>query len=191
LLENQFNVVGTVGNGRAVIRAATELKPDLIVLDVAMPVLNGLDAGEQVKREHPAIKLIFLTVDTDADVAAEAFRRGASAYLLKTCAPSELVAAVWEVLRGNTYLSQGLPRHAVNYLRRRGEAMVEENARLSVREREVLQLLAEGKEMSEIAAVLNIKTRTVAYYKYEMMNKLGVTTNADLVRYAMKKHMIA
>jgi DNA-binding NarL/FixJ family response regulator len=186
LLEPHFDVVGIVGDGAAVVRAARELTPDLIVIDIAMPVLNGLNAGEQVKQSYPAIKLIYLTVDTDPDVAAEAFRRGASAYLLKTCAPSELVLAIREVLGGKTYLSEGLPRDAVNYLRRRGQRMVEENARLTKRQRQVLQLLVEGKQMKEIGTALDIKTRTVAFHKYEIMKKLGLKTDADLVRYALR-----
>ena len=191
LLENQFDVLGIAKNGRAAIRAAEELRPDLIVLDIAMPVLNGLDAGEQIKKAHPAIRFIYLTVNTDPDVTAEAFRRGASAYLLKTCAASELVLAVWEVLRGRTYLSQGLPRHAINYLRRQGEEMPIKGEKLTQRQREVLQLLAEGKVMKEVGSVLDMKARTVAFHKYRIMERLGATTNADLVRYAVKKHMVA
>src|ERR1700691_956985 len=108
LLETEFDVVGTVSNGRALVRAAGELKPDVIVVDVAMPILNGLDAGRQVKEVLPAVKLVFLTMNPDVEVAAEAFRRGASGYLLKTCAAAELVVAVREVLRGKTYMSPAL-----------------------------------------------------------------------------------
>jgi DNA-binding NarL/FixJ family response regulator len=190
LLEDQFDVVGIVGNGVAVVQAAIELKPDIIVLDLAMPVLNGLDAGEQVKKAQPAIKLVYLTVNRDPEVAAEAFRRGASAYLLKTCTASELASAVWEVLRGKTYLSQELPHHTVNYFRRRGKEMVEEDARLTERQREIVRLIAEGKEMKEVATILHVKPRTVAFHKYEIMKKLGVKNDAELVRYAMKRRLI-
>ena len=110
LLEGEFSVVGIVGDGRAMVQAAAALRPEIILVDVAMPVLNGLDAGEQVKKMWPAIKLIYLTMNSDPEVAADAFRRRASGYLLKTCASSELVAAVRAVLRGNTYLSRTLPR---------------------------------------------------------------------------------
>jgi DNA-binding NarL/FixJ family response regulator len=191
LLETEFEVVGTVNNGRALVRAATELKPDVIVVDVAMPILNGLDAGQQVKETCPAVKLVFLTMNSDIELAAEAFRRGASGYLLKTCAASEMVTAVHEVLRGRSYMSKTLRREDVNYLRRTEAKLVEENERLTERQREVLQLLAEGKVMKEIADILNMTTRTVAFHKYRMMEALGAKSNAELVRYAVRHHLVA
>ena len=191
LLETEFEVVGTVNNGRALVRAAVELKPDVIVVDVAMPILNGLDAGQQVKENCPAVKLVFLTMNSDIELAAEAFRRGASGYLLKTCAASEMVTAVHEVLRGRSYMSKTLRRDDVNYLRRTETRLVEENERLTERQREVLQLLAEGKVMKEIADILNMTTRTVAFHKYRMMEALGAKSNAELVRYAVRHHIVA
>jgi len=190
LLETEFEVVGTVNNGRALVRAATELKPDVIVVDVAMPILNGLDAGQQVKETCPAVKLVFLTMNSDIELAAEAFRRGASGYLLKTCAASEMVTAVHEVLRGRSYMSKTLRREDVNYLRRTETKLVEEDERLTERQREVLQLLAEGKVMKEIADILNMTTRTVAFHKYRMMEALGAKSNAELVRYAVRHHIV-
>lgn len=191
LLETEFEVVGTVNNGRALVRAATELKPDVIVVDVAMPILNGLDAGQQVKETCPAVKLVFLTMNSDIELAAEAFRRGASGYLLKTCAASEMVTAVHEVLRCRSYMSKTLRREDVNYLRRTEAKLVEEDERLTERQREVLQLLAEGKVMKEIADILNMTTRTVAFHKYRMMEALGAKSNAELVRYAVRHHIVA
>lgn len=191
LLETEFEVVGTVSNGRALVRTAMELKPDVIVVDVAMPILNGLDAGQQVKETFPAIKLVFLTMNSDIELAAEAFRRGASGYLLKTCAASEMVDAVHEVLRGRSYISKTLHRHDINYLRRTETKLVEEDERLTERQREVLQLLAEGKVMKEIADILNMTTRTVAFHKYRMMEALGAKSNAELVRYAVRHHIVA
>jgi DNA-binding NarL/FixJ family response regulator len=191
LLETEFEVVGTVNNGRALVRAATELKPDVIVVDVAMPILNGLDAGQQVKETCPAVKLVFLTMNSDIELAAEAFRRGASGYLLKTCAASEMVTAVHEVLRGRSYMSKPLRRDDINYLRRTETKLVQENERLTERQREVLQLLAEGKVMKEIADILNMTTRTVAFHKYRMMEALGAKSNAELVRYAVRHHIVA
>jgi len=191
LLETEFEVVGTVNNGRALVRAATELKPDVIVVDVAMPILNGLDAGQQVKEPCPAVKLVFLTMNSDIELAAEAFRRGASGYLLKTCAASEMVTAVHEVLRGRSYMSKPLRRDDINYLRRTETKLVQENERLTERQREVLQLLAEGKVMKEIADILNMTTRTVAFHKYRMMEALGAKSNAELVRYAVRHHIVA
>ena len=191
LLETEFQVVGTVSNGRAMVRAAADLKPDVIVVDVAMPILNGLDAGQQVKEIAPSAKLIFLTMNNDIELAAEAFRRGASGYLLKTCAASELVMAVHEVLRGRSYMSKSLRKDDVNYLRRTEAKLVEEDERLTERQREVLQLLAEGKVMKEIADILNMTTRTVAFHKYRMMEALGAKSNAELVRYAVRHHIVA
>ena len=191
LLEIEFNVVDIVGDGRAMIRSAGELKPDLMLVDVSMPILNGLDAGERVKEMLPAVKFVYLTVNPDPEVAAEAFHRGASGYLLKTCACSELVVAVREILRGNTYISRTLPRDRINYLRRRNREMVEEAARLTERQREVLQLLAEGRVMWEIADILNMTTRTVAFHKYKIMERIGAKSSAELVRYAVRNHIIA
>jgi DNA-binding NarL/FixJ family response regulator len=190
LLETEFEVVGTVGNGRDLVKAAAQLKPDVIVVDVAMPVLNGLDAGQQVKEMWPAVKLVFLTMNPDPEVAAEAFRRGGSAYLLKTCASSEMVVAVREVLRGKTYMSRTIPKDTVNYLRRQ-DKIAEGEERLTERQREVLQLLAEGKVMKEVGTILNMTTRTVAFHKYRIMEVLGAKSNAELVRYAVRKHMVA
>jgi DNA-binding NarL/FixJ family response regulator len=191
LLETEFDVIGIVGNGRALVRTATELKPDLILVDVAMPILNGLDAGGQVKEMSPAVKLVYLTVNSGPEVAAEAFHRGASGYLLKTCACSELVIAVREALRGNTYISRTLPKDRINYLRRQSKGFVEEDARLTERQREVLQLLAEGKMMKEIGDILSMTTRTVAFHKYRIMEVLGARSSAELVRYAVRNNIIA
>ena len=191
LLENDFEVVGTVGDGRALVRAAGELKPDVILVDIAMPVLNGLDAGRQIKKVLPTVKLIYLTMNPDADVAAEAFARGASGYLLKTCAATEMVQAVREVLRGKTYISKALSRDTIDSLRWQHKTLVNEEERLTDRQREVLQLLAEGKVMKEIGGILHMTTRTVAYHKYRIMEVLGTRSNAELVKYAVRNHIVA
>jgi DNA-binding NarL/FixJ family response regulator len=190
LLETEFEVVGIVNDGRAMVRTAAELKPDAIVVDIAMPVLNGLDAGQQVKEILPAVKLIFLTMNNDVKLAAEAFRRGASGYLLKTCAASELVTAVRDVLRGKSYMSRTISRDEVNYLRRTETELEHEEERLTERQREVLQLLAEGMQMKEISSILNMTTRTVAFHKYRIMGALGARNNAELVRYAVRNHIV-
>jgi DNA-binding NarL/FixJ family response regulator len=191
LLETEFDVVGIVTDGRTLVQAAAELKPNVILVDIAMPVLNGLDAGQQVKEMLPAVKLLYVTMNPDTEVAAEAFRRGASGYLLKTCASSEMVVAVRDVLRGGTYMSRTLCKDDVNYLRRREKHLVEEDQRLTERQREVLQLLAEGKVMKEVGGILNMATRTVAFHKYRIMEVLGAKSNAELVRYAVRNHMVA
>ena len=191
LLETEFDVVGIVGDGRSLVRTAAELRPDVVVIDIAMPILNGLDAGRQLKEILPAIKLVYLTMNPDVEVAAEAFRRGASGYLLKTCAAADIVLAVREVLRGKSYLSQAMSRSTVNFLRQQDKALVGEAELLTQRQREVLQLLAEGKVMKEVGGILNMTTRTVAYHKYRIMEVLGAKSNAELVRYAIRNHMLA
>jgi DNA-binding NarL/FixJ family response regulator len=191
LLESDYEVVATVSDGRALVRSAVELRPHLIVVDVSMPLLNGLDAGQQVKELLPSVKLVFLTMNPDADLAAEAFRRGASGYVLKTCTASELIVAVREVLRGRSYLSPMIAKDTVDFLIRQGKKLVEEEQRLTERQREVLQLLAEGKCMKEVAAVLNLTTRTVAFHKYRIMEVLKVHSTAELVQYAIRNHLIA
>jgi DNA-binding NarL/FixJ family response regulator len=188
-LENEFEVLGPVTNGRAMVRAAKEEKPQAIIVDIAMPVLNGLDAGQQVKAAQRGIKLVYLTMNPDPQLAAEAFRRGASGYVLKTCAASELPTAVRAVLNGRSYISSGLPKHAIEDLVRRDEKWT--NHRLTEREREVLQLLAEGKQMKEVAAILQIATRTVAFHKYRMMEVLDAKSNAELIRHAVRLHTVA
>ena len=191
LLETDFEVVEVVADGRALVRAARELKPDVIIVDVAMPILNGLDAGRQVKDALPLVKLVYLTMNPDPEIAAEAFARGASGYLLKTCASSEMVMAVREVLQGKTYLSRALSRSDVDCLRWQQKELIDESERLTDRQREVLQLLAEGKVMKEIGGIMKMTTRTVAYHKYRIMEVLGVKTNAELVKYAVRNHIVA
>jgi DNA-binding NarL/FixJ family response regulator len=191
LLDTDYDVIATVGDGRALVRVATTLKPQVIVLDVGMPLLNGLDAGQQVKQLLRSVKLVFLTMNQDANLAAEAFRRGASAYLLKTCAASELAVAVREVLKGKSYLSPSIAKDTVDFLLRQDKELIEEGDRLTERQREVLQLLAEGKSMKEVANVLNLTTRTVAFHKYRIMEVLNVRTNAELVQYAIRNHVIS
>ena len=189
LLETEFEVLGVVNDGRAMVRTACELKPDVIVVDIGMPVLNGLDAAKQVKAAMPAVKILFLTMNSHIEVAAEAFRRGASGYLLKTCAATELVTAVRAVLCGKSYISESLCKDEINYLRRKDRKL--EDERLTERQREVLQLLAEGKVMKEIGDILNMTTRTVAFHKYRIMESLGARSNAELVRYAVRNHMVS
>jgi DNA-binding NarL/FixJ family response regulator len=187
LLESEFDVVGTVGDGRALLAAAARLQPELVVVDVGMPLLNGLDAAEQLKALHPDIKVIFLTQNREPQVAAEAFRRKASGYLLKDSAASELTAAIRIALAGGTYATP-----ALGPVTGAAGGEFELTLRsLSAREREVLQLLAEGKSMKEVAAVLDISPRTVEFHKYRIMHQLGAKTGAELVQYAIKHGLIA
>jgi DNA-binding NarL/FixJ family response regulator len=190
LLEPEFDVVGIVNDGRALMPAALALKPDVLIIDIAMPLLNGLDAGEQAKNAFPEAKVVYLTMNTDPEVAAEAFRRGASGYLPKSAAASELITAVREVLKGKSYLSPLITKETVDFLLRKGKSRAEP-ARITKRQREVLQLLAEGLSMKEVAHILELKPGTVAFHKYRIMETLGIKTNADLLKYAIKQHMIS
>jgi DNA-binding NarL/FixJ family response regulator len=189
LLQAEFDVVGMVADGRALLRAADELSPDVVVVDIGMPLLNGLDAGEQLKAVHPGIKVIFLTQNREPRFAIEAFRRHASGYLLKDSAASELLTAIREALRGNTYVSPSIAKGMVDETAGRETGQVTPRE-LSGREREVLQLLAEGKSMKEVAAVLDISPRTVEFHKYRIMELLRVKTNAELVQQAIKLGLI-
>jgi DNA-binding NarL/FixJ family response regulator len=191
LLEPKYDVVATVGDGRALVRIAATLKPQVIITDLGMPLLNGLDAGYQVKQLLPSVKLVFLTMNTDPVLAAEAFRRGASGYVLKTCAASELIVAVREVLKGRSYLCSAIAKETVDFLLHQDKGTIDEGHRLSGRQREVLQLLAEGKSMKQVAYELNVAADTVAKQKYRIMEILNVKSNAELVQHAIRNHIIA
>jgi DNA-binding NarL/FixJ family response regulator len=189
LLEPHCEVVGSVEDGRALLKAADELKPDVVLLDVGMPLMNGLDAARELRKRMPHIKVIFLTMESDSYIAAEAFRAGASAYLLKTSQPTELLQAVHDAVRGVSYVTPQIRRAMEDRFIRdpRGGAQ----KRLTGRQREVLQMLAEGRSMKEIAYVLEIAHRTVRFHKYQIMEELGITTNSALVKYAMRHGMIS
>jgi len=188
-LEPEFEVVGIADNGRTLLRQTTELKPDVVVLDIAMPKLNGLDAGDQIKRVSPNTKLVFLTMNMSPEVAAEAFRRGASGYVVKSSAAEELVRAIRRALKSESYLSPTITKETVEFLLRSGGLYTGEK-RITRRQSEVLQLLAEGLSMKEIAGVLNLKPGTVAFHKYKMMESLGLKSNAELLQYAIKHHLV-
>ena len=189
LLESQFEVVGTATDGRALIELALVTKPEVIVLDISMPRLNGMDACAQLRRKLPEVKFVFLTVNEDPDVAAEAIRLGASGYLLKSSASAELTLAIECALSGRTYITplitKGKPLGM--FL---GEANAPAAEKLTPRQREVLQLLAEGKLMKEAAEILKLTPRTIAFHKYAIMEQLGLKTSAELVQYAVERGMV-
>jgi DNA-binding NarL/FixJ family response regulator len=189
LLQDDFEIVGAVYDGRALLQAAQALTPDLLVLDIGMPLLNGLDAGEQVKKTQPKIRIIYLTQNRDAALAVEALRRHASGYVLKTSAAAELTEAIRDVLSGKQYLSPAIAAQIAerDLLHGRPRANA---AELRPREREVLQLLAEGKSMKEAAGILHISPRTIEFHKYRMMETLGFSTTAELIQYALKRGLI-
>jgi DNA-binding NarL/FixJ family response regulator len=188
-LADDFDVIGIVHDGHRLIQAAANLRPDVILADIGMPLLNGLDAAERIKRLLPDVKLIYVTVNRDPALIAEAFRRQASGYLLKTAAASELVTAINEALQGKLYVSPSL----VPSLSELTDLVEEPNSlphKLTERQIEVLQLLAEGRSMKEAAAVLNLTARTVAFHKYRIMHTLSLHNDAEVVQYAMRKHIV-
>jgi DNA-binding NarL/FixJ family response regulator len=189
LLEPQCEIVGTANDGRALLELAASTRPDVIVLDIAMPRLNGMDACAQLRRKMPGVRLVFLTVNEDPDIAAEAISLGASGYLLKNSASGELFTAIERALAGKTYITP-LVKKSVPlgvFLRRTAKPGAE---KLTVRQREVLQLLAEGRAMKEVADLLQVSPRTVAFHKYTIMERLGVKTSAELVQYALEHGML-
>ena len=190
LLEPEFEVVGTFADGRALVEAAPQLKPDVIVLDIGMPLMNGLSAGQRLKRLMPAAKLIYLTMNQDQDMAAEAFRLGANGYLLKQSAASELVDAIRQVVRGGSYVTPLMTEDVVGSLTNHFKKLKSTNY-LTLRQKEVLQLLAEGRSMKEAAFILNVSPRTVAFHKYTMMDHLHIKSSAELVQYAMSSQLVA
>ena len=189
LLAADCDVVGAVADGHALLAAAAELRPDVVVLDVAMPLLNGLDAARRLKQDLPEIKLIFLTMSEDADVAAEALRIGASGYLLKNSAASELRRAIRDVFRGRSYVTPLADPAPVDA--HAPAPTPHADGELSARRREVLRLLVEGFSMKQIARALKITPRTVAFHKYSMMEELGIKSSAELVQFAMRRGVIS
>jgi DNA-binding NarL/FixJ family response regulator len=189
LLGLSCDVVGAVSDGRALLEAAPRLRPDVIVVDISMPLLNGLDACQQLRPRLPDTKWIFLTVNEDPDMAAEAFRLGASGYLLKNSVASELFTAIETAMRGGRHLTPLLSRgkSLAAFLQQASSAHGDP---LTMRQREVLQLLAEGRLMKEVAQQLGISARTVAFHKYTMMRRLGVNTTAELVQRAIKLGLV-
>jgi len=189
LLEPEFEVVGSVRDGRALLQAAADLKPDVVLVDVGMPLLNGLDAGRELKALMPNVKIIFLTMNPDPDVASEALRIGASGYLLKTSQEGELLRAVQSAVRGISYVTPQIAQTMEQIFIRDPKSLTRQK-HLTDRQVEVLQMLAEGRSMKEIAYILQISFRTVRFHKYRIMEELGVGSLAELVQYAIKHSMI-
>jgi DNA-binding NarL/FixJ family response regulator len=190
VLEPSCEVVGAVGDGRALLQASAKLQPDVIVLDIAMPLLNGLDAARQLGRLMPTAKLIFMTMNEDPDLVGEAFRAGASGFLLKRAAAFELTEAIDKVLKGGRYVTPSAAQGQINISLREPKAR-DHVAEPTPRQREVIQLLAEGRSMKEAADVLKITKRTIAAHKYAVMELLQLKTNAELVQYAIKHRIIS
>ena len=190
ILEPRCEVVGMVSDGRELLKAAPKLQPDIIVLDIAMPQLNGLDAARHLKPTMPKVKFVFMTMNEDPDLIGEAFRAGASAFLLKQAAAFELMEAVEKVLKGGTYVTPSAAEGQAKISLREPKAR-QHVAEPTPRQREVIQLLAEGRSMKEVASILQITKRTVAAHKYAVMDLLQLKTNSDLVQYAIKHRIIS
>ena len=189
LLEPECEIVGQVGDGLALLEAAARLQPDVVVLDVAMPLLNGLDAARQLKQRMPDVRLVFVTMNEDPDLAAEAFRIGASGYLLKRSAASELLLAIREVMNRRHYVTPFVTKELVGSFIH-GLAHPGTGRNLTSRQREVLQLLAEGRSMKEAASILDVSPRTIAFHKYRIMELLNIKTTAELVQFAVREHLV-
>jgi DNA-binding NarL/FixJ family response regulator len=188
LLEPNFEVVGTVSNGRDLLEVAPKLKPDVVLLDLGMPLLNGQDAGERLKALLPKAKVIVLTMNEDSEIAAAAIEKWASGFLLKNSAGTELIYAIKEVLKGKSYVTPRIAQKLFDRFVR--DPRAEHTKHLTSRQREVLQLLAEGRTMKEAADVLHVTPRTIAFHKYKIMDVFGLKTNSDLLRFAMKERLI-
>jgi DNA-binding NarL/FixJ family response regulator len=187
LLESRFEIVGTATDGRALLEKAEQLRPDVVLMDLSMPILNGFQAGERLKKLLPQVKTIVLTMTEDADVAADVLRSWASGFLLKKSASGELVRAIEEVLKGKSFVTAHLKQNLLDRFVRDPQGKAKS---LTPRQREVLQLLAEGHTMKEAADILDVTPRTVAFHKYKIMEEFELKTNSDLLRFAMKERIV-
>ncbi len=185
LLAPEFEIAGAVEDGRELVKAVEKLRPDVIVADISMPSLNGIEAVRQIKREYKEVKVVFLTMHPDVAYAASAFKAGASGYVLKHSAPDELATAIRAALQGQTYVTPLIVENLLHFFEEGASGQGDAVSVLSSREREVLQLLAEGHSVKEIATILNLSAKTVEYHKYRMMDSLGIKTLAQLIRYAV------
>jgi len=186
LLEGECEVVGQVSDGGALVTSVPDIQPDVIVLDISMPVLNGLEAARRISGQFPHIRIVFLTMHEDRDLMLEAFKAGASGYLLKRSAASELILAIREVVQQRSYVTPLLGMNVIRSLQEGPRKLKS----LTPRQRELLQLFASGASMKEAAATLRLSPRTVAFHKYKMMKQIEVRTTAELIRYAVERHLV-
>ena len=188
LLAESCDVVGTAADGRQLVALARQLRPDVAIVDISMPVLNGLDASAQIIESIPRVRVIILTMDEDPQLAVEAFRLGASGYLLKKSAGTELLQAVREVTLGRSYITPLLTHGLVTAMAEHSVAGA--RGPLTTRQREIVQLIAEGRSMKEVAGILNITPRTVAFHKHRVLEKLQLGSTAELIQYAVRHHIV-
>ena len=190
LLAGEFRIISTVTDGRSLVEAAQRLRPDLILTEVAMPLMNGLEAIHRIRRAMPSMRIVCITSNSDDNTIRECFQKGASGFIPKTASGAELILGLRRVLHGDIYLSQRLPQSAKLFSDPVSVTAADQELPLTERQIEVLQLLAEGKTMKEVAAVLNLTTRTVAFHKYRLMNTLNLNTNAAVVQYALQHRVV-
>ena len=191
LLEPEFELVGTVEDGRALVAAAQKLNPDVIVADISMPLLNGIEAVRQLKKGASQAKVVFLTMHPDVTYATRALEAGASGYVLKHSAASELITAIREALKGQIYLTPMIAKDVLESFSGGSHKGRKSDLELTPRQREVLQLVSEGRSAKEIASILHISTRTVEFHKYHLMEALGLRTIADLIQYAIRHGIVS
>ena len=190
LLEPDYEVVGSVADGIALLNVAVKLKPDVVVIDIGMPLMNGLAAGQKLKEKLPKTKIIYVTMHEDPDLATEALRTGASGYVLKSCAVSELLKSIHEALRGGSYVTPRIKQGMMDSFIRSPYPR-SASKKLTPRQSEVLELLVEGRSMKEVGTALSLTPRTVAFHKYRIMETLNVKTSAELVQYAVRNQRIS
>jgi DNA-binding NarL/FixJ family response regulator len=191
VLETNYDVVGVAGNGRALLTAAEQLQPDVIVADVSMPLLNGIEAVRQIRKTDQKVKIVFLSMHPDVVYVTEALQAGGSAYVVKNSAGIEILTAIRHALQGKTYVSPSIDRAALDAQIKRDRRSPQTSGSLSRRQREVLQLASEGRSTKEIAEMLQVSPRTVEFHRYRLMETLGLHTIAELVQYAIKHHIVS
>jgi DNA-binding NarL/FixJ family response regulator len=189
LLAAEFDVVATVDNGRAAIKAVRDFSPDVVILDISMPLLNGIDTAREIRKFDRKTEIVFLTMHNELSYVQEAFGAGASAYVIKHSASNDLILAIRRALMGRTYITPGVAKNGVDALR--GSRRARASSQLTSRQREVLQLLAEGRSAKEAAAILNVSSRTVEFHKYRILQQLGLRTTAELTQFAIRHKIIS
>jgi DNA-binding NarL/FixJ family response regulator len=190
VLEPSFEIVGEVADGQALVAAVERLRPGIIVADISMPLLNGIEAARRIRKFDRKVKIIFLSMHPEVTYAAEALRAGGSAYVLKSCAGAEIREAIREALSGRIYVTPSIDWEAVRALMERASRRSDPPSELTARQREVLQLIAEGRSSKEMAVILHVSRRTIEFHKYSIMRALAVRTTAELVRYAINRGIV-
>ena len=190
LIESRYEIAGVVDNGDALVREAARTRPDLVVLDVSMPILNGIDAARAIRKEQPQVKLVFISMHASAVYVRKAIEAGGCAYVSKSDAAEELLTAIEQALMGRTYFSPGLGREVIERVNERSGQDSRHPHGLTSRQRQILQMIAEGKQNKEIAAILYVSVRTVEFHRSRLMSKLGAHSVAELTRLAIQEGLV-